>query len=146
MHFEWFFAIMPYGDYWRRSRKLMHSQTHAKAAELYRPRQIQGARRFVRDLLAAEPGRPVDKLSDAAKAILPHMVRYNFAYTALDMIYGIDVRGSAMETRFVEPVERTMNYFSEAVCPGRFAVDYIPLRKSEIDYRPPNKLVILMVA
>lgn len=135
MHFGWFFPIQPYGDYWRRSRKLMHSQTHAKAAEVYRPRQIQGARRFVRDLLAAEPNRPVDKLSDAARAILPHMVRYNFAYTTLDTVYGIDVRDSAMEARFVEPAERAMHYFSEAICPGRFVVDYIPLRKSEPVHR-----------
>jgi cytochrome P450 len=130
MDLKWLLPVTPYGEYWRRSRKLMHSQTHAKAAESYRPHQMRGARRLVKDLLAAEPNRPTDKLSDAAKAVLPHMVRYNFAHTALDMIYGIDVRDKAMEARFVEPAETTLHYFSQGTSPGQFLVDFIPLRES----------------
>jgi cytochrome P450 len=132
MNLGWILTVIPYGDYWRRSRKLMHSQTHAKAAEHYRPNQIRGARRFVGDLLAVEPNRPADKLSDAAKAVLPRMVRYNFAYTALDMIYGIDVQDNAAEARYVEAAERTLHNFSQGTSPGQFAVDYIPLCKYKL--------------
>jgi hypothetical protein len=125
----WGLLLVPYGDHWRRGRKIMHSQTNMKAAEGYRHVQVRNARRFVGDLLASENQRPADRLSDTSKAVLPHMVRYNFAYTTLDMVYGIDVRTSEMEADYVEPAERLLHRFSQGCSPGQFVVDYIPLRQ-----------------
>jgi hypothetical protein len=130
MGLDWVLSFTPYGNTWRRYRKLMHSQTHSGAAVNYRPIQLRGARRFVRDLLVAEKTRPADKLSEAAMAALPHMIRINFGLTSVHMIYGIDVRDPAMEERYVGVPEAVLHALSESATPGRFLVDQIPLCKS----------------
>jgi hypothetical protein len=129
MGFTWILAFMPYGDQWRQGRKLLHAHVHAGAAVNYEPIQLLSARRFVRDLLVSEKTRPADKLSDSAKAVLPRMVRANFALNAVRMIYGIDVRDSEAEARYVDVPEGVIRMGNEAGIPGRFLVDFFPIRK-----------------
>lgn len=96
----------------------------------YAPVQLGMARRFVHDLLASETSRPVDKLSEPAKAVLPHMVRSNFGMTAVRMIYGIDVRDPVAEAEYVGVPERVLHFLNECATPGRFLVDFFPWSQS----------------
>lgn len=127
MDLEWILTFIPYGLTWRRGRKILHSQAHVHAAKTYESIQLRGARRLVCDLLAAEATRGADKLSEAAKTILPHVVRRNFAFTAVNMIYGINVRDPTTEARYVDLPEAVLYASSEGASPGRFLVDLIPL-------------------
>lgn len=129
MDFDWLLSAMPYGDRWRLGRKLLHAQANVGAAVDYGPIQLQGARRFVRDLLSAETSRPADKVSDAANAVLPRMIRTNVGTTAVRMIYGINVRDPVAEAKYVDVPETIISTIGEAGKPGRFLVDLFPLRK-----------------
>lgn len=88
------------------------------------------AQRFVRDLLASEVSRPADRLSSAAQAVLPHMVRLNFGMTAVRMTYGIDVRDSAAEDEYINVLERMILVLGECGTPGRFLVDFFTWSES----------------
>jgi cytochrome P450 len=129
MDMGWMLPLLPYGEHWRRSRKLLHTHTHAGAATNYQPVQLRGAREFVRDLLAAEATRPEDKLSEAAKAVLPRMVQSNFGVTGMEMVYGIRIRGPDMKARFLDIPETINHAVSESASPGRFLVDFFPSSK-----------------
>jgi hypothetical protein len=96
----------------------------------YAPVQLGMARRFIRDLLASEMARPVDRLSQPAKAVLPHMIRSNFGMTAVRMLYGIDVRDPVAEAVYVGIPERVLHILSECGTPGRFLVDFFPWSQS----------------
>lgn len=133
----WNFAFVPYGSTWKLGRKMLHSQMHSAAAAKYQHIQLYGACRFVCDLLAAESNRPADKLSDAAKSVLPQLVRRNFAFTAVHMIYGIDVRDPVAEARYVDVPEKLLHLVSEGAVPGRFWVDFIPIRMFANNYDTP---------
>jgi hypothetical protein len=126
MDLDWLLAFMPYGDNWRRSRKLLHAHIHAGAATVHQPVQLSSARRFICDLLASETSRPVDRLSHAAKAVLPWMIRSNFGLTAIRMTYGIDVRDPPSVTKFTETPEGVLKAINEAGVPGKFLVDFFP--------------------
>jgi hypothetical protein len=130
MDIKWLLASMPYGEYWRQSRKIIHTYFHAGAATEFEPIQIQGARRFVRDLLAAEQqSSGIDRLSDAAKATLPNQIRLYLARTGVRMTYGIDLCDSATEAKYIDGPEAIMRAFGVGATPGRFLVDYFPIRE-----------------
>jgi hypothetical protein len=128
MDFEWVIAFMPYGERWRRSRKLIHAHTHLGVVPQYQPTQLLSARRFVHDLLISEASRPADRLSHDAMAVLHHTVRVNFGITAARLIYGIDVQDHTAEAKYVGTPEVVLHAINEAAVPGRFLVDFIPLR------------------
>jgi hypothetical protein len=96
----------------------------------YAPIQLRMAKRFVRDLLASEASRPENKLSEAAKAVLPNMVRTNFGMTAVRIIYGIDIRDAVAEAEYVDVPERVLFALTECGTPGRFLVDFFPWSQS----------------
>jgi cytochrome P450 len=127
MDLDWLLAVMPYGEQWRQSRKLLHAHVHAGAAVAYQPAQLASARHFVCDLLTSETTRPVDRLSDAAKAVLPRMIRTNFGLTAIRMTYGIDISDPASVASYINTPEGVLQAVNEAGIPGRFLVDFFPL-------------------
>jgi hypothetical protein len=126
MDLGWSMAVMPYGNYWRRNRKLFHAHTHAGAAVAYQPAQMSSARRFVCDLLDSESSQPADRLGKSAKANLPRLVRTNFGLTALRMIYGIDVGDPKSVSNYINTSEGVLHAINEAGVPGRFLVDLFP--------------------
>lgn len=130
MDLGWVMTVLPYGERWRRSRKLLHTHVHSGAAPQYQPVQLRGARQFVRELLAAEPTRPSNKLSEAAKGALPRMVKTNFGGTAMEMVYGLQIRGPEMKAQFLDVPEMVNDAVSESATPGRFLVDFLPLSQS----------------
>jgi cytochrome P450 len=116
MKYQWSFVTLPYGEEWRRKRKLMHTHVHQGVAHRYYPFQISSARRLVRDLLAG----------DTNEEALPRAIRLNFAQMVTKAVYGIDV--DSYESEFVALAEKVNADFSEVGTPGRFLVDVIPIR------------------
>lgn len=45
------FSVMPYGEMWRKQRRMFHSQMHLNAVPKYQGAQLRQARRFLRQLL-----------------------------------------------------------------------------------------------
>jgi hypothetical protein len=130
MDLGWPLPFLPDGERWRQSRKLFYMHTHAVAAASYQPHQLRGARRFVYNLLAAEAMQPLDKLSNEAKAVLPRMVQTSLGLTAMEIVYGIQIRGADMRAKYLGVPEIVDHALSEAATPGRFLVDLIPIRES----------------
>jgi cytochrome P450 len=111
---DWSFVVLPYGEAWRRKRKLMHAHIRSDALPRYTPTQTAAARRLARDILATPPE------PDA----LYRAVRLNFGQAILKAMYGIDVDSG--ESDYITLPEKVLADFNEAGIPGRFMVDMIP--------------------
>lgn len=118
MGFKWMLTFIPYGEHWRRSRKMLHPHFQAETMHIYRKSQLQAALRLVRDLLAS-PQTP---------ATLPLVVRTNFAETITKVVYGIDLAKNPSK-EYIYITERVLEALTVATLPGRFLVDYIHLRR-----------------
>lgn len=118
MDFKWLLTIIPYGETWRQQRKLIHPYFHAGAVPQYGQTQIQSARRFSRDLL----------VSPQTPEALPLAVRTNFAETITKVVYGIDLAKDP-SNEYIHLTERVLEAVAVATLPGRFLVDYLPLRE-----------------
>jgi cytochrome P450 len=114
MECDWALVMTPYGDHWRRGRKLMHTYMHAGVALKFHPVQIVAARRLVLDLLAAPQ----------QSNVLPKVVRLNVGQTIIKIVYGIDVKDA--ESKFISTPEQFNELVTESMMPGRFLVDLIP--------------------
>jgi cytochrome P450 len=117
MKWGWSTALTPYGETWRMKRKLLHSQIHSDVIEPFRPIQAASARRLARDILRTKTDPQA--LSDA--------IRLNFGQTIMKSVYGVDVHSH--EDSYIALPAEIIEYFSEAVTPGRFLIDAIPLRE-----------------
>jgi hypothetical protein len=115
MGFDWGLSILPYGDWWRQSRKLLHAHVHSAAASAYQPGQLISARRLVVELINAKHN----------KDILSSMIRTNFGIATIKMVYGIDVKSG--EDEYITFPEQVVHAISEAGAPGRFFVDILPI-------------------
>jgi cytochrome P450 len=114
MKFEWSFVVLPYGDMWRRKRKLMTAHLHAGVAERYHPVQLASARRFARDILAT--GKSIESLRPAVSLFVGQLI--------MKAVYGIDVEHA--ESEYITYPEKLFEDFSIACTPGRFMVDFLP--------------------
>jgi hypothetical protein len=105
MGFDWLLSMQPYGELWRRGRKLLHGHVHQGVTPQYQPVQLESARRFIREILLAKTD----------KDALPHAIKSNFGRSIIRMVYGIDPN-------------QVLENISEASTPGRFLVDFLPMR------------------
>jgi hypothetical protein len=119
MEFDWTIAFIRYGERWRLARKMLHAHTHSGVAHRYHPVQLESAREFARDLLAAPPH------PDA----LPGFVRAALGAEIIKMVYGLDV-GKSEEARrkYIDSAEEALHALAIAATPGRFLVEFIPWR------------------
>jgi cytochrome P450 len=115
MDFDWLLSALPYGERWRRGRKLLHSHLHSSAVPAYQHIQLSSARSFVLDLLRTKHD----------KDVLLGMVRENFGASIIRMTYGIDVKNG--EDEYIAVPETILHAISEVAVPGRFYVDLIPI-------------------
>jgi hypothetical protein len=132
MKLEWSFVVLPYGELWRRKRKLMHSHVQQSVAHRYHPVQMNSARRLVHDLLAG----------GTDNGALPRAIRLNFAQMVIKTVYGIDV--DSYESEYVALPEQVNADFSEVAIPGRFLVDVLPIRMFFL-YRSNHRLTRCLV-
>jgi cytochrome P450 len=116
MKFQWSFVVLPYGALWCRRRKLMHTHVDQGVVNRYYPIMTTLARRFARDILIAQHEGHV----------LTQAVRLNFAQMIVKAVYGIHVE--SYESEYISLPEKVMENASEVVTPGRFWVDFLPIR------------------
>jgi hypothetical protein len=110
----WVISIAPYGEHWRKGRKLLHTHVNVKTTPMYYPVLITSARQLLVDLLAA-PQQP---------STIPRAVRFNVGQTMIKVVYGIDVYDS--DSEFISMPEQLFKCAQESMIPGRFLVDVIP--------------------
>jgi hypothetical protein len=117
MDLGWQLSMLPYGDTWRRGRRLLHSHVHPGVSPRYHSTQLHAARHFAQDILNA-------KQDDKA---LHFMIHANIGQTIVNIVYGIDVVDKNSE--YISLPEKVVDYISESVMPGRFLVEFLPLCK-----------------
>jgi hypothetical protein len=117
MDLKWLLSATPYGNTWRRSRKLLHTHVHQGISPKYHSTQLDAARRFVHEILNAKQDTEV----------LPYTIRTHFGRMITKIVYGIDVSDS--ESEYITLPEKVISNISEASIPGRFLVDFFPMCK-----------------
>jgi cytochrome P450 len=118
MDFKWIFSLLPYGEPWRRRRKLLHAHVHQGVVQQYYPVQLESARRFARDILA----------TTTEQEALVKAARTSFGWSIIKMVYGIDA--TAGNSEYISLPEKVLDSINEASTPGRFLVDFLPICKS----------------
>ncbi|KAI0662177.1 CyP450 monooxygenase [Cubamyces menziesii] len=118
---EWDFGFMPYGQTWRRHRRLFWQHFHPGVVSKYHTIQREASCRFLQKLLAS-PARLEDH------------IRYTFASSVLKAVYGIEVaeRGD----KIVDTVELAMEGVALGLTPGAFLVEYLPFLRYVPEWLP----------
>jgi cytochrome P450 len=116
MDMLWSLARLPYGDKWRRGRKLLHAHVHQGVVHRYHPIQLASARRFAQDILSIKPD----------KEALAKAVRANFGRTIIKIVYGVDAPD--MESEYISLPEKVLVHTVQGGAPGRWFVDSWPIR------------------
>ncbi|KAJ7607876.1 cytochrome P450 [Roridomyces roridus] len=114
MGWEFIFSIMKYGDRWRTRRRLFHTVFHAEASKKFLPRQLSTTHQLLRRLLHEPAG------------IMAHL-RHMTGSIIMGAAYGIDV--AAKDDPYVRLAEDGLASVTEALVPGKFLVDSLPLLK-----------------
>ncbi|EXJ96299.1 hypothetical protein A1O1_01425 [Capronia coronata CBS 617.96] len=104
--------LLPYGDAWRRVRKLQHHVTQVKAATSYQPLQMKESARLVHDLVL-EPKRYKTLFQRYASALI------------LRLTYGTKIETG--EEDIVRLVYENQVNFERVATPGRYLVDLLPI-------------------
>ncbi|KAF9562064.1 cytochrome P450 [Agrocybe pediades] len=112
--FDFNMAMMPYGSWWRRHRRLFNEYFHQNAVHQYQPIQTRGTRAFLQRLLVT----PEDFM---------HHTRHTFAATIMDVTYGIKVKD--FDDPYIIRAERSLEGLAAAGVPGSFLVDFVPALK-----------------
>ncbi|KAF9447113.1 cytochrome P450 [Macrolepiota fuliginosa MF-IS2] len=121
MRWEYNMAFLPYGNWWRRHRRLFHDHFHPNIVDKYKDVQIDTARAFLRRLLKT----PDDFM---------HHVRHAFGSSIVKVAYGITIEEE--NDPFVINGEIALGGLAEAGNPGTFLVDYFPIMKHIPDWFP----------
>ncbi|KAI0712492.1 cytochrome P450 [Earliella scabrosa] len=108
---EFDFGFMPYGQHWRRHRRLFWQHFHPGVISKYHGVQQEVSGQFLNKLLA-NPER------------LEEHIRHTFAAGVLKAVYGINIaeRGD----RLLEVIDAAMEGVAEGLTPGAFLVEYFP--------------------
>ncbi|KAL7280059.1 hypothetical protein ACG7TL_006474 [Trametes sanguinea] len=114
---EYIFGVLPYGKLWRRQRRDFWHHFHPTIVPKYRPIQVAHTHVFLQRLL------------ESPSKLKAH-IRYNFATTMLQVIYGIKVEDERDD--YAVMVEDCIRIFGQAA-PGQFIVETLPFLR----YVPP---------
>ncbi|KAF9457683.1 cytochrome P450 [Collybia nuda] len=123
MGWDFNFGFMPYGDHWRRHRRLMHQNFHPSAATRFRPHELKATHNLLQRLLD-DPG--VDGL-------IGHL-RHMAGGTIISIAYGIEVLPE--NDPYIEGAESAIKPLVTAGVPGTFLVDAFPFLKYVPDWFP----------
>ncbi|KAI0772736.1 CyP450 monooxygenase [Trametes elegans] len=108
---DWALPVMPYGPWWRKSRKTFHEFYNAGAVARYRPIQEEAVRRFLLRL-ARDPHQ------------FPEHIRCAFGWAIMRIAYGLDI--DRERTRYMTIAAETMATFARTFVPGKYLVDAFP--------------------
>jgi cytochrome P450 len=117
MKFDWSFIALPYGDVWRRKRRMMYSHMSRTASARFHPVQAISAYHFARDLLASEMSP--ESLHRSVSLYLGQML--------IKAVYGIDVEDE--QSQYIQLPQQIVNNFAKATVPGNFMIDLLPSRE-----------------
>ena len=126
---DWDFVLRPYGERWRKERRIFHSQMNMNSAPKFQSVQVHQARLFLKQL--------VDHLNELALSVrgyvykvfkrrLPDPIFRVVGATIIDVVYGIQVTG--ITDPYIMRPEKSINMIAAAIMPGAFLVDLFPLR------------------
>jgi cytochrome P450 len=113
----WPLSRMPYGDRWRRGRKLLHAHVHQGVVCRYHSIQLASARRFAQDILSVKTDK--EALAKAARASFGRMIT--------KVVYGIDAPNA--ESEYISLPEQVLHHLVQGSAPRRFLVDSWPVRE-----------------
>ncbi|KIJ57163.1 hypothetical protein M422DRAFT_238752 [Sphaerobolus stellatus SS14] len=114
MDWSWGLPFQPYGEIWRRHRRVLHEKVHAGVTETFRPVQLKYTRTLLKRLLTSP--------SDYYKH-----VTFVGAETMMEMIYGTSFKSE--KDPFLVTAEAALEGLQEAWIPGAFWVDALPWMK-----------------
>ncbi|KAH9476141.1 Cytochrome P450 monooxygenase COX2 [Psilocybe cubensis] len=114
MESDFNFAMQPYGQWWRRHRRLFNEHFHRKAIANYLPIQLHETRVLLQRLLFSPEG------------FMKH-IELAFGATIMTVAYGIKVKESG--DPYLATGHESLNGLAAAGIPGSFLVDMIPSLK-----------------
>ncbi|KAF8128421.1 cytochrome P450 [Boletus edulis] len=114
MGWDWSFGHMPYGERWRKHRKMFERQFRPVEAQTFWPLQQKEAHTLLRSIL------------DSQEDLIEHL-RHNSAAVIMNVIYGIEISPKA--DRYIEIAEKALEGMAKAAAPGAFLVDVFPWLK-----------------
>ncbi|TFK85205.1 cytochrome P450 [Polyporus arcularius HHB13444] len=109
---SWNTPLVPYGEEWRRTRRASGQHFTPKVVSKHYPLLTQEVQRFLR-LLRAEPAR------------LRELMEFSFAAIMLKAMYGIEI--TPEDPKYVSLLHDALEAPIEALLPGSFLVEYIPV-------------------
>ncbi|KAJ7142240.1 cytochrome P450 [Mycena epipterygia] len=115
------FALMKYGDIWRAHRRLFSQGFSAAAARNFHPKELAATHGLLR------------RLAHTPEAFRDH-IRQMAGEIIIPVAYGIDVL--PVNDPYLAAAEHAVEVGKQAVIPGRFLVDSIPLLKHVPDWFP----------
>ncbi|KAF9457684.1 cytochrome P450 [Collybia nuda] len=114
-------GLMPYGERWRKCRKLLHGALSADAMNRYRPQTLKATRGLLNRLLDG-------------RADLMDELRHLMGETIMSIAYGINILPK--DDPYVSIAETVVGSLAQAAVPGAFLVDAIPVLKYVPDWMP----------
>lgn len=110
----WMISAMPYGERWRKTRRIFHQYFNIGAVHHYQEIQLRDARSFLKHL-HENPER------------FFHHIRHSFASTIMKAVYDIDVKEE--DDPYIDMAEKALEAPVQASQPGRFYVEVLPILK-----------------
>ncbi|KAF9219295.1 cytochrome P450 [Gyrodon lividus] len=121
MGWDWSFGHMPYGERWKKHRKMFERQFRPAVAPTYWPLQRKEAHALLRNLL------------DSPGDLIEHL-RHNAAAVIMNVIYGIEI--APKDDRYIDIAEQALDGMAKAAAPGAFFVDVFPWLKYVPEWMP----------
>ncbi|KAH7922734.1 cytochrome P450 [Leucogyrophana mollusca] len=121
MGWDWSFGHMPYGERWKKHRKMFERQFRPAVAPTYWPVQRKEAHTLLRNIL------------DTPDDLAEHL-RHNAASVIMNVVYGIQI--APRNDRYIDIAEVALDGMAKAAAPGAFLVDIFPSLKHVPDWMP----------
>ncbi|KXN82774.1 O-methylsterigmatocystin oxidoreductase [Leucoagaricus sp. SymC.cos] len=121
MHWSFNVGFMPYGEFWRKHRRLMHQLLHPTAALQFRPHELKATHSLLKRFLE-NPENVIGNL------------RYMAGETIMSVAYGLPIKPK--DDIYIQTAERGVHPLVAAAVPGAFLVDMLPWLKYVPEWMP----------
>ncbi|KAH9901131.1 cytochrome P450 [Cubamyces lactineus] len=114
-------AFVPYGSFWKDSRKMARQEFHAAPVKRFRPTEVKSTRRFLLDL-HQRPEKLMDNLRHLAGATI--------------MAIGYDIEVQPQDDPYVQIAEEAVASIAETTNAGSYLVDVLPILRYVPEWFP----------
>jgi len=121
MGWEFNVAFMPYGERWRKNRRLMHHAFQLSAVQQFRPHSLKAARNLLRRFLE----KPDDIMGN---------IRNMAGETIMSIVYGLHTLPE--NDPYINTAQKGVHPVVIAAVPGAFLVDALPFLKYVPEWVP----------